>query len=112
MNRLEKLYELIDSNNASDIVILDVGEISGFTEYFIIATATSTPHLKQLKSEIPMEMKKEFSEPPFGVEGMPESHWIVLDYGDIVVHVFTEEKRKFYDLEKIWGQCEKVTFED
>ena len=112
LEKLRKLYDLIKENHGSNIVILELEEFASFTDFFVISTATSEPHLKQLKEDIRFKFKESSQELPFGIEGEPHSGWVILDYNDIVIHFFNEEKRDYYNLERIWGQCKRIEFED
>lgn len=92
---------------AEDIVILNMEKISLITDHFIICTGTSTPHTKAIADHIEEKLKEE------GIrllhkEGYREGHWILLDFGSCVVHVFREEDRRFYNLERLWGDARKV----
>ena len=112
MERLKKLYDLVQGKNGQDTIVLDISEVAAFARYFIITTAMSTPHLKQLREEIKFDFKDEEGEIPLSREGEPASGWIIIDYNDIIIHCFTKQKREYYDLEKIWGGCRRVEFEN
>ncbi len=102
------MCKLIDEKSGSDIVAYDISQEAAFTDFFIIATATSRPHLKQLREETHKMMKEKYRELPYSTEGEPDSGWIIMDYKDIFVHFFLSEKREYFDIEKIWGVCRKV----
>ncbi len=93
---------------ALDIVALDLRGISSFTDVFVICSGTSEPHLKAIASEIEDRLKKEHDVKPHGVDGYPASQWIVLDYSDVIVHVFHEQKRTFYSIEDLWGDAKRL----
>ena len=93
---------------AVDIVALDLREIVSFTDFFVICSGTSEPHLKAIAGEIEDRLRKEHNRRPNAVDGYPMSQWIVLDYGDVVVHVFHESKREFYSLEALWGDAPRL----
>ena len=97
-----------DDKKAEDIVILDVRGLSPITDYFVICTATSTPHLRAVQSEIDDQMIVEHDQRPRWRETNPESQWLLLDYSDVMVHIFTQEKRDFYSLEELWGDAKRV----
>ncbi len=82
--------------------------ISSFTDFFVICSGTSEPHLKAIAGEIEERLKKDDGMKPNAVDGYPMSHWIVMDYGDVVVHVFHSEKRAFYSLEDLWGDAPRL----
>ncbi len=86
---------------AEDLLILDVREISSFTDYFVIMSGRSTRHVQGLAEVIDGELRlKKLKEG--STEGLQEGHWVLLDYGDVVVHVFYTDERQFYDLEGLW----------
>lgn len=91
---------------AEDVVILDLREASGFTDYFLVATGTSQKQLVAIVDAISEALKG--SRRPDHVEGYPRQEWVLLDYGDFVVHVFTPRMRGFYDLERLWGGATRI----
>lgn len=102
-----EICKTIDSKKGNDIVLMEVGKIVAFADYFIIATGTSTKHTAALADAV----EKKLSEKGVYVshkEGHNEGSWILLDYLDVVVHIFTEEQRSFYDLERIWKGAKYV----
>jgi len=90
-----------DDKKAQDIVILDVRGLSPITDYFVVCTASSTPHLRAVQSEIDDMMIVEHDQRPRWRETNPESQWLLLDYSDVMVHIFTQEKRDFIP----WKSC-------
>lgn len=95
-------------NRGQDILCLDLSEQTSLFDYFVIATGASRRQLSAMATEIDRAMKTEFNERKLSVSGLEESRWIVLDYGSIVVHLFDEETREFYDLESLWGDARQV----
>ena len=91
--------------------MLDLRGISTFTDFFVICSATSEPQLKAIASEIETELKKESATRPVAIDGFPASQWIVLDYLQVVVHVFHRDKRAFYSLEDLWGDAPRIEWE-
>lgn len=87
---------------------MDVDKISSITDYFVIASGTSAPHLKALGSEVERMLKKEEDIHCAHRSGTFESHWIVLDYFSVVVHLFLPEVREFYSLERLWSDAPTV----
>ena len=79
--------------------------ISTFTDFFVICSGTSEPHLKAIAGEIQDRLKADDKVTPSAVDGYPMSHWIVIDYMDVVVHIFHEEKRAYYSLEDLWSDA-------
>lgn len=96
-----KIVALLEGKLAEDIVLLEIGEICDFTDYFIIASGTSDRMLDSLAKNV-LEKIKQDSFISARQEGNPESGWIVLDYGSVVVHLLTPVMREFYDLEDLW----------
>jgi len=92
-------------------VVLDLRGISTFTDFFVICSATSEPQLKAIANEIETQLKKEHATRPVAIDGFPASQWIVLDYLQVVVHVFHRDKRAFYSLEDLWGDATRVEYE-
>jgi ribosome-associated protein len=97
-----------DDKKAEDIVILDVRGLSPITDYFVICTASSPPHLRAVQNEIDDQMIKEHDQRPRWRDRNFESLWLVLDYGDVMVHIFQQEKREFYGLERLWSDAKNV----
>jgi len=93
---------------AEAIVALDLRNISSFTDFFVICSGTSEPHLKAIVSELQERLRKEHDVRPLAVDGFPTSQWVVADYGDVVVHIFHHEKRAFYSLEDLWGDAPRL----
>lgn len=100
--------ELADRRKAEDIVVLDVRKISSITDYFVIATGTSEPHLRAVAEEIEDKLRDEHDVRPRAVDGTLQTAWLVLDYFDVIVHVMRADVRKLYDLETLWGDAARV----
>jgi ribosome-associated protein len=92
-------------------VVLDLEGISSFTDYFVICSGTSEPHLKAISGEIEEQLKAQHGVRAVSVDGFPASQWIVLDYLQVIVHVFRQEKREFYSLEDLWSDAQRVDWE-
>lgn len=106
MTSLEKAYkinEILDSKKAVDMNILHVQDKFVIADYFVIATGTSSTHVKSLADEVEFELKK-MNVLPLSHEGKMSNSWVLLDYGDVIVHIFSKEARDFYDLEKLWNK--------
>lgn len=99
--------ELAANKKAEDIVAIDLRGISSFTDFFLLCSGTSEPHLKAIAGELQDELKKEGVK-PMAVDGYPLSQWIVADYSDVVVHIFHRDKRAFYSLEELWGDAPRL----
>lgn len=88
--------------------MLDLRELSVFTDLFVICSADSEPQIKAITGEIENQLRKEHGLRPAAVDGMPSSQWVVLDYRQVLVHVFHTEKRQFYGLEELWGDAPRL----
>ena len=100
--------ELADNKKAEDIVILDVRELSSVTDYFVIASGTSEPHLRAIVDEITDKLREDCHLRPKAVDGTLQAAWVVLDYFDVIVHVMRNDVRERYDLETLWGDAPRV----
>ena len=92
-------------------MVLDLEGISSFTDYFVICSGTSEPHLKAISGEVEEQLKAKHGVRAVSVDGFPASQWIVLDYLQVIVHVFRQEKREFYSLEDLWSDAQRVEWE-
>ena len=90
--------------------MLDLRGISSFTDFFVICSGTSEPHLKAIAGEIEQRLKEDHGIRPVAVDGFPASQWMVLDYLQVIVHVFHGDKRAFYSLEDLWGDAPRLEF--
>lgn len=93
---------------ATDMVVLDLREIASFTEFFIIANGFNQRQVQAICDEITEQLKKQLNNRPVRVEGYTSAEWVLLDYGDFIVHVFNKESREFYDLERLWRDARRV----
>ena len=108
MSLVDDIEELAADKKAIDLVRLDVGELLGYTDHFVIATGNTDRQVKAIHDGILEGMKKEHGISPRRVEGLPEATWILMDYLDVVVHVFTPDARAHYRLEQLWGEAPKT----
>ena len=100
--------ELADNKKAEDITILDVRKLSSVTDYFVIASGTSEPHLRAIVDEITDRLRDEHQLRPQAVDGTFKAAWVVLDFFDVIVHVMRGDVRERYDLEALWGDAPRV----
>jgi ribosome-associated protein len=100
-NQLSEAVEAALDKKAQDPVIIELGGICSFTDYFLVCTGTSTRHNQAIADTIEERLKKEGVR-PLHIEGYTEGEWILLDYVDFVVHIFSARAREFYDLERLW----------
>lgn len=96
---------------AGDLVVLDVQRVSSVTDYFLICSGKSTTHLETITDAIRAELRGEGVN-VLHAEGVAESGWVLLDYGDVLMHVFLEDTRLYYALERLWGDAPALTLED
>src|SRR5947207_1339465 len=100
--------ELADNKKAEDIAILDVRELSSVTDYFVIASGSSEPHLRAIVDEIADGLRENHHLRPKAIDGTLQAAWIVLDYFDVIVHIMKSDVRERYDLETLWGDAPRV----
>jgi ribosome-associated protein len=100
--------ELADNKKAEHIVILDVRRLSSVTDYFVICTGTSEPHLRAIVDEITSGLRTNHSIRPRAMDGTLHTAWVVLDFFDVIVHVMRAEVRAHYDVEGLWGDAPRV----
>lgn len=93
---------------AFDLRALDLREIASFTEFFIIASGANQRQVQAIADEIEEQLKKQLSSRPVRTEGYSSAEWVLMDYGDFIVHIFDKNAREFYDLERLWRDAKKV----
>jgi ribosome-associated protein len=104
------IAEAADDRKAADLVLLRVVEVSYLTDYFVLATGFSRAQVRAIADSIEEKVETELSRNPARIEGKTDASWILLDYGDVIVHVFLPEEREFYSLEAFWGHAERIEF--
>ena len=110
---LETVIEGIREVKGIDTSILDLKKIeTAVCKYFVICSGTSNTHVSSIADSVKKNVSKEVQEKPWHIEGLNTSEWVLLDYSDIVVHVFQEQTREFYRLEDLWGDAEIRTIEN
>ena len=100
--------ELADNKKAENIVILDVRKISSITDFFVIASGTSEPHLRAIVNEITDKLREDYHLRPRAVDGTLQAAWQVMDFFDVIVHIMRTDVRERYDLESLWGDAPRV----
>ena len=100
--------DLAENRKAENISVLDVRKVSSITDYFVIATGTSEPHLRAISDEITEKLREDHGLKPRAVDGTLQAGWLVLDYFDVIVHVMRSDVRQHYDLEGLWGDAPRV----
>lgn len=104
---MENIVKVLDSKKAKDIRAIRIGDLTILGEYFVIATGTSSTQVKMLADEVDYQLGEKGVQ-PHRIEGYHSENWIILDYTDVIVHIFHEDTREFYDLERLWADGEKV----
>lgn len=101
-------YKALDDKMGIDIKVIDIGSLSPIADYFIIASAKNSSQLRALADSVEEELHKKCGVEKTHIEGMQTKSWILLDFNDIVVHLFSEEDREFYNIERIWADAEII----
>lgn len=109
-----KIAKILDSKKASDIRVLKIREVSSLADYFVIASASNKSHVQSLSDEVDFELGHNEGIRPRRVEGYSTASWVLMDYSDVIVHIFHEETREFYSLERLWSDAkiEEIDFEE
>lgn len=100
--------QVADDRQAVNIVKLKLADLSSVTDFAVICTGNSEPHLNALAERIQRELRNNFQVRPTHVDGAPGSHWMIIDFGSVMVHLMTEETRSLYQLESLWGDAPRV----
>lgn len=108
---LETIAKIIFEKKGENVLLLDLRKLSPITDYFIICTAQSPLHAQAISNELAIRLKKH-NITPHHIEGYNNAQWIVLDYFDFVIHIFLNEVRQFYGLERLWGDASQKNFVD
>ena len=113
LNSEEMAYaiaEAADDKKAQDIVLLKVTEVSYLADYFVIATGFSKPQLRAICDSVEQKVAEDFGLEPIRIEGKTDGRWVLIDYGEVIVHIFLAEERQFYNLEAFWGHAERIDY--
>tara|TARA_B100001287_G_scaffold134945_1_gene113586 strand:+ start:2725 stop:3096 length:372 start_codon:yes stop_codon:yes gene_type:complete len=103
------IVEGMQENKAKEIVVLDLRELDGaITEFFVICSGDSDTHVDGISNSINRYVLKSLKERPWHIEGKTNSHWVLLDYVNVVGHIFYKEKRSFYDIEELWSDATRI----
>jgi ribosome-associated protein len=100
--------DFANNRKAENSVILDVRDLSSVTDYFVITSGTSEPHLRAIMEEITDELREKYDLRPLRIDGTTQGAWVVLDFFDVIVHVMRADVRERYDLEGLWGDATRV----
>lgn len=107
-DRVRSAVSAAEDRKAVDVKVLHLGQVSDFTEYFVICSGTNERQVQAIADAVEERLRAEKVR-PLHIEGYNRGQWVLLDYGDLVVHVFLEEPRRFYALERLWGDAPDVT---
>ena len=107
-SRLREVVSAALGRKAEDLKVLHIGELSGFTEYFMICTATNERQVQAIADAV-LEKLRDHKIRPLGVEGYNRGHWVLMDFGSFIAHIFDQETRRFYALEDLWADGSDVT---
>lgn len=105
--KLGLIVKTLDSKKAEDIQVIKISDLTIIADYFVIANGMSSTQTRALADEVEFKMKQQGSE-PLRVEGARNASWIIIDYGEVVVHVFYKETREHYNLERLWADGERI----
>ena len=97
---------------ATDVLALDVGDVLGITDWFVVASASNVRQVRRIAEQVEEAVKASGGQGPLRIEGLEDATWILLDFGLFVVHVFYEETRSFYDIERLWSDVPKIRFDE
>jgi ribosome-associated protein len=100
-----------DAKSAEEVVVLEVGPVLALCGHFVICSASNTRLVRTIADEVEAQLKAEGGPSPKRVEGLDDLRWVLLDYGDFVVHVFLDEARRYYDLERLWSDVPRVDWQ-
>ena len=100
------------SKKGDDILVLEVGDIIAITDVFVIASGTNRRQVRTIVEEVERQIADQAGIKPGSVEGLDDASWVLLDYGDLVVHVFLDETRAYYDLDRLWADAPRIPFVD
>jgi ribosome-associated protein len=104
----QRAAAILLAHKANDVVLLSLAGVSDMTDFFVIASGTSDTHVRSLGNLVMEEMKKETGQMAHHVEGLSQGRWVLLDYVDVVVHIFHPTLRNFYQIERLWSDAETV----
>lgn len=101
-----------DAKSAEDVVVLEVGPVLALCSHFVITSASNTRQVRAISDEVEAQIAEAGGPRPIRVEGKDDLTWVLMDYGDFVVHIFLEETRRYYDLERLWADVDRVDWRE
>lgn len=104
------IAQAADDRKGGDILLLKVADVSYLADYFVMVTGFSNVQVRAIANSIEEKVEQEYQRLPVRVEGLMEGNWVLIDYGDVIVHVFLPRERDFYNLEAFWGHAEQIRF--
>ncbi len=107
-DEIKLALHLASEKKAVNTVVLDLRDITSFTEFFVITSGTNQRQVQAIADEISEQLKKQIKLKAIRIEGYTTADWVLLDYGDFIVHIFNQKSREFYDLERLWRDAKKV----
>jgi ribosome-associated protein len=97
-----------ESKKATDIQVLDLRGVTSFADFFVIATGANSRQVEAISDEVRLQLKQRAGELPFSVEGYSQAEWVLADYGDLLVHIFSRKAREYYSLERLWRSAKTI----
>lgn len=110
LDKAKKIAKCLDDKKGRRITVLEVGELTSISDYFVVASGGSAPQVKAMADEV-IEKLGEAGFTPVHIEGYNVATWILIDYSDVVVHIFSEETREFYDIERLWMDAKNIALD-
>ena len=104
------IAEAADDRKGADILLLNVADVSYIADYFVVITGFSNAQVRAICNSIEEKVQEEWHRAPLRREGQSEGNWVLMDYGDVIVHIFLPKERAFYNLEAFWGHAEQILF--
>jgi ribosome-associated protein len=111
LDKANLCLSIIKERKAIDPVLFEVGKLTSITDYFLIASGNSNRQVQAIARHLQKKMRDSGFR-PFGIEGQQEGHWVLIDYGDVVIHIFYKPFRELYDLEGLWFEAPRINTED
>lgn len=103
-----EIAQIADDKKADDVLVIAVGDVLSITEYFVLASASNRRLVSTVADEVTAQIRERYGRSPLRTEGVAEQLWVLVDYGDVVVHVFAEETRRYYEIERLYKDVPKI----
>ena len=97
-----------ESKKATDIVVLDLTGVTSFADYFVVCTGANSRQVQAISDEVGLRLKQDAGEHPISIEGYNQAEWVLADYGDLLIHIFSPRAREYYGLERLWRNAKTV----